>query len=245
MTSKKLYTLQQESTPNFKENLKKLLELIDSCEEDSIVLAPEVVLSGFCYDRMEEAAAFGVVAKDRILERSKSRAVGLTLIEKIGDEFFNTFYLFYKGQIVHRQSKYRLFLLGDEHNNFKNGELEDISFFYIDDIKCATLICFELRFTELWSRVRGAEIIFVPAAWGLERKEHYEILTSALAISNQAFVVASDSGDKNMAKGSGIISPFGKSIRDDDALIIEGRFDRKELELMRRYINVGIDTCSI
>ncbi|MBI2564244.1 MAG: carbon-nitrogen hydrolase family protein [candidate division NC10 bacterium] len=54
-------------------------------------------------------------------------------------------------------------------------------------------ICYDLRFPELYRALaaRGAEILFVPAAFTLHTgKDHWEVLLRARAIENQAYVVA-------------------------------------------------------
>ena len=76
--------------------------------------------------------------------------------------------------------------------------------------------------------------------WGKLRKEHYESLTKALTITNQCYVIASDSANKNMAKSSAIISPFGNVSIDDRKNVISSIYDEKEIKKMRRYINTGI-----
>ena len=48
-----LIALQIKTSPNFEDNLIYLKNLIHSCEENSLILAPELALSGFCYERKE------------------------------------------------------------------------------------------------------------------------------------------------------------------------------------------------
>lgn len=240
MTSKKLYALQIETSSDFHFNLKKLITEVAKCDDNSIILAPEVYLSGFSYERMIEASEFAKDSLDTLKHISKEKTIALTMIEEEKGGFVNCFYVFEKGKIVYRQRKNKLFPLGDEHNHFIEGSEAEMRFFELDGIKCAAILCFELRFVHLWEKVKGADLIFVPAAWGKERKDHFESLTKSLAIANQCYVLASDSSNEKMAKGSGIISPFGKEIRDDSKEIIEGDFDPKQIETMRRYIDVGL-----
>ncbi len=53
-----LIALQVKTTNDFQKNLEELKNLINSCEENSIILAPELALSGFSYDRMDEGFYF-------------------------------------------------------------------------------------------------------------------------------------------------------------------------------------------
>lgn len=240
MANKTLYSLQFQTTNDFYQNLTKLLSLVSKCEKDSIILAPEVVLTGFYYQDMAKAANFYEVAKKELLKVSKDKTIALSMITKEESGFKNRFFVFDKGEITHTQSKTRLFELGDEHKYFIAGNEDEILFFEIDGIKCACLICFELRFLELWQKIKGAELVFVPAMWGRLRKRHYETLTEALAIINQCYILASNSSNDDMASSSAIISPFGQKILDDSKEILSFTFDKKEIEKMRRYLNIGL-----
>lgn len=237
----KLIALQIRTTANFEDNLIHIKELINSCEENSLILAPELALSGFCYKRMQDAAYFSIKAIEDIKELSSNKIIALTFITKIDDKFFNTLHIFHNKQIVHIQSKVQLFPLGNELEHFTAGNIEDIKIIEINGIKIATLICFEIRFPKLWEKVRGADIILNPAMWGLKRKDHYETISKSLALINQCFVIACNSADDNMAKGSAIISPFGNTVKDDSKEIIKTIFDLDEIKRTRKYIDIGLD----
>ncbi|NCB10280.1 MAG: carbon-nitrogen hydrolase family protein, partial [Erysipelotrichia bacterium] len=88
---------------------------------------------------------------------------------------------------------------------------------------------------------KGADIILNPAMWGIKRKEHYETISKALALVNQSFVIASNSANDNMAKGSAIISPFGNVTKDDSKEKIEVLFDKDEIKKVRTYIDIGLN----
>lgn len=237
----KLIALQIKTTPNFQENLTHLKDLINSCEKDSLILAPELALSGFSYDRMEEAAQFSLKAIEEIKALSENKIIALTFITKKDENFYNTLYIFHNFNIIHTQSKVKLFPLGNELEYFKAGNVDDIKIIEINGLKIATLICFELRFPELWQKIKGADIILNPAMWGIKRKEHYETISKALALVNQSFVIASNSANDNMAKGSAIISPFGNIIKDDNKTILEAKFDKDEILKVRKYIDIGLN----
>ena len=237
----KLIALQIKTTPNFQENLDELKSLINSCEKDSIILAPELALSEFSYDRMEEASTFSIKAIEEIKALSEDKIIALTFITKNEDQFFNTLYIFHNLQTIHTQSKAKLFPLGNELEYFNAGNEQDIKIIEINGLKIATLICFELRFPQLWEKIKGADIILNPAMWGVKRKDHYESISKALALVNQCFVIAGNSANDNMAKGSAIISPFGHIIKDDLKTKIEANFDKDEIKKVRTYINIGLD----
>jgi omega-amidase len=236
-----LIALQIKTSPSFEDNLIYLKNLINSCEEDSLILAPELALSGFCYERMQEASDFSIKAIEQLKLLSSNKIIALTFITKKDEKFFNTLYIFHKQNIVHTQSKVQLFPLGNELEYFSAGDEKDIKIIEINGIKIATLICFELRFPRLWEKVKGADIILNPAMWGLKRKDHYETISKSLALVNQCFVIACNSADDNMAKGSAIISSFGNIIKDDSKEIIKTIFDPLEIEKTRKYIDIGLN----
>lgn len=236
-----LVSLQLETTDNFENNLDRLLLLISQCEKDSIILASELVLTGYSYENIDKANNLTVKAQDILQKLSIDKTIALTMLICENNKTYNRFFIFAKGEIVYTQNKAELFALNDEKKYFEAGDTNEIIIFDINKIKFGVLICFELRFINLWEKLRGADIIFVPAMWGKPRKEHYETLSKALAIANQCFVIASDSANEDMAKGSAIISPFGIVNKNDDLEILSQKVDLNDIKKMRRYMNVGIN----
>jgi predicted amidohydrolase len=86
--------------------------------------------------------------------------------------------------------------------------------------KIGLTICYDLRFPELYRNLtaRGAEIIFVPAAFFLYTgKHHWLPLLTARAIENQVYIVAPDQwGEHHEGRtsygSSVIIDPWGSMI---------------------------------
>lgn len=235
-----LVSLQIETSTNFEQNLSNLKNLIISCKDNSIILAPELCLVGFAYDNMDEAAVFCTKIIKELKELSQNKAIAITTIVKESEKFYNRLFIIYKKEIIHTQDKIKLFLLGDEDRYFTPSKEDKIKIVDINGLKVATLICFELRFPTLWEQIKGADIILNPAMWGIKRKKHYESISKALALVNQAFVIASNSANLDMAKGSAIISPFGDIVKDDNKNLLELEFSKEEIEKIRKYINVGI-----
>lgn len=241
MTSKlELRALQYSyATRSFEENFETLCRLLKRSSKDSFTLAPELCLSAYSYEQMDEIANKGIEAINELESLSKDKAFALTLITKNTHGFENTLIVFENGNIIHKQAKTRLFKLGDEEKYFIAGDEDAIKIITVNGIKIAFLICFELRFSELWQKILGADIICIPSFWGLARKEHLKTLSEALAVMNQAFVVVANSSDDDMASSSGIITPFGNVFRDDSSMIISHEADLNELKKMRRYIQIG------
>ncbi len=239
--SKKIFcSLQFKSKSSFEENLKRLKILLSKTPKGSISVAPEVCLTGFSYDRFDEAANFSKVALNEILPLTKNRTFAFTLIEKRGKKFYNVAKVIHNGKIVYEQPKVKLFKLGGEIDYFTAGKLEDIKIFTIEDLKVAIIICFELRFIEIWQKIRGVDLILLPAMWGKLRKKHFEKLSDALALANQCFLITSNSANLDMAKGSAIIDPFGNAYRDDRKNLLLKECNLKDIRKMRRYMDIGL-----
>ena len=229
-------TLQLPSHQRYQENLDALLTHLETHGDKHIVVAPEVFLTGYDYEHMSTAAKFSANALKTLKKIVDEQIVILTLILEDGDEFVNQAVVIHKHKIIHRQNKVKLFRLGDEDLYFRAGKKKKIQLFEIEGVKYALLICFELRFKELWKLVEGADVVLVPSRWGKLRKMHLEILSRALAVMNQCYVVVSNSSDEDMASSSSIISPAGYVMIDDTLEAVEGTIDFREIKKMRRYI---------
>lgn len=240
MDSYKLCSLLFETTPDYSQNLQTLKSLIDSTQKNSLIVAPEVCLTGFDYDNFDDAIAFAPQALEQLLELSTEKIIVFTIIEKVGDAVLNVAKILHNKEVVYSRPKAKLFRFGGEEKYFSEGDTDSIEIITVAGIKIALLVCFELRFKALWQKCEGADVIVVPAWWGALRTQHYKVLTHALAIINQCYVVASDSKNEECSKMSGVIDPQGKELRNGNKACLEVAYDKKEIALMRRYMDVGI-----
>jgi len=241
MTSKELVALNFEfSQTNYEKNLNTLISLMQKSSDDAVVVAPELCLTNFSFDSLEKAHSFSKEALEQIKNISKNRVISLSVIEKRDDKFYNTAKIIHQGEIVHSQDKVKLFRFGDEHKFYTAGSEEKVKIIEIDGLRFAILICFEIRFLDLWQRIKGADIIMIPALWGKLRKMQLEKITASMAIINQAFVILSNSTQEDMAGSSGIITPFGLEYRNDSKELISLDADLNEIKKMRRYMDIGL-----
>jgi len=229
-------SLQLPTTKRYQENLDSLLHYLHIYKNKQIVVAPEVFLTAFDYEHMTTAAKFSASALKQLKKEVSEQIVVLTLILEDGDDFVNQVVVIHKHKVIYRQNKVKLFKLGDEDLYFRAGKKKKIKPFSIDGVKYAVLICFELRFKDLWEQIEGADVVIIPSRWGLARKSHLEILVRALAVMNQCYVVLSNASDIDMASSSAIISPSGEMIMNDNLNTIEGTIDFREIKKIRRYI---------
>ena len=234
-------TLQNKTLDTYEENLQYLLNYIKNSKADLIV-APELCLTNFDYENFEEASRFYEKSLGELLTLIDEQIVVLTMTIKEDEKFFNRAVVIHQHQIIHTQDKHKLFKLGDEEKYFAVGDKNKIVKFKINTITYAILICFELRFKELWKQIEGADVVLIPARWGKSRQMHLETLSRALAIMNQCFVVVSNASDEDMALASAIISPWGEVYADESLEVIEKNINLKEVKRVRRLINVEQDS---
>ncbi|MCW8837955.1 MAG: carbon-nitrogen hydrolase family protein [Thiovulaceae bacterium] len=237
---KNLCSLSFLTTQNYEQNLHTLLDLVKQTPENSIVVAPEVCLTGYDYDNFEAMYTFAPTATQQIKESSYGKIIALTMLEKRGEDVYNFAKVFKDGEVVYEQAKAKLFKFGDEHKYMTAGDEEDINIFEIDGIKFGLLICFELRFKTFWQKLEGVDIMLVPAWWGALRRENFKTITEALAVINQCYVIASDSLNEECTGQSGIITPFGEIQRNGNKPCLEVPYSPKEIKKMRKYMDVGI-----
>lgn len=232
----KAVALQLPNIPKYERNLQMLLKHIDALDDSDLIVAPEVCLTDYDYENIDEAVVFSQKAEELLKERIGRQILVLTVLSRHEGRYTNDAIVIHDHKIVHRQSKHKLFLLGEEDKHLEAGKQEGIKLFEIDGIKYGLLICFEVRFKELWRQLEGADVILMPSQWGLPRKKHLEVLSQALAIMNQCFVVVANSSKETMASSSAIYSPSGGVAMDDMLEVIRGEIDFHLIKKMRRHI---------
>lgn len=118
-----------------------------------------------------------------------------------------------EGQIRGTYDKIHPFSFSQESEHFRGGEHLIIS--RCDDINVCPLICYDLRFPEIWRHgaLAGAEVFTIGASWPESRQDHWRALLIARAIENQSYVVGVNrvgvDPNQSYAGGSMIISPKG------------------------------------
>jgi len=240
MSNHTLCSLLFETTPDYEQNLQTLLALVSQCDENSLIVAPEVCLTSYDYENMEAMLAFAPHAIEALKTASHNKIIILTMLERRDGKVYNFAKVFHNGEVVYERAKAKLFRFGDEHKYMQEGSVEDFKVVEVDGIKIAVFICFELRFKELWCKSEGADVIAVPSWWGVLRTEHFKIFTQALALTNQCYVVASDSKNEDCTAQSGIITPQGEAFRNGNKPCLSKEYSKKEISLMRRYMDIGI-----
>lgn len=131
---------------------------------------------------------------------------------------------------------------------FSAGEY--VTLFKIGGWRIASVICYDLRFPELFREAikMGANLITVQAAWPKIRKAHWETLLRARAIENQVYIAAvngvspsEQDPTKQLGGTSMLIDPQGNTIaigNDSSEAIVRGQITLAPLEKYRQEFPV-------
>jgi hypothetical protein len=217
---------------NATERLEELANLVEAAPANSLLLASELCISGYDFDGFFAGAnramlggmigSFDAMLLERLQEAlspdkflgfthlsSLNKSAGLAQISNLAPhqaKIYNEFLLLNSSNVFHSQFKAELFRPNLEHEIFAAGEVSDINAFTFKGLKLGVLVCFELRDSRLWAKLRGCDIIMVPAMWGKAREDAYLSLCKALAIANNCYVMISSSLDLETA---GVFLPDG------------------------------------
>ena len=130
----------------------------------------------------------------------------------------------------------------DEGCTFKAGH--EVITFKIKDFTCGLAICYDLRFPEMFRKMKHIDAIIIPAAFLYHTgQDHWEILLRARAIENQCYVVASGQGGmhengRHTFGHSMIIDPWGKvmKILKHGPGVISETLDKKHIAEIRTQL---------
>ena len=113
------------------------------------------------------------------------------------------------------------FRFAGETNHYSGGERMVV--FPLGDWRVAPLVCYDLRFPEVFRRatVAGANLLLVIANWPTPRLSHWTQLLIARAIENQAYVVGVNRCGEDpkvpYPGGSLVIDPRGQIVAQLDS----------------------------
>lgn len=120
-----------------------------------------------------------------------------------------------------RYDKLQPFGLAGESSHYEAGDA--MVGLDIGGLRCCPLICYDLRFPELF-RLRSAQtdLFLLLASWPAARSAHWRSLLQARAIENQAYVLgvnrSGEGGGLAYGGGSCLIDPDGVFVFEADAL---------------------------
>jgi omega-amidase len=213
-------------------------------EPGSLLVLPEMFATGFSMDIDIVAEGENGATSDFLaslaLQRGSYIAGGL-VSRADADLGSNDAVVFGPGgHLIGKYRKMHPFSLGGEDKHYAAGQ--DPIVFDWNGVKVCPLICYDLRFPEIFRTavLRGTEVFVVIANWPRARQRHWEILLKARAVENQAYVVGVNrvGRDPNLkyVGGSLIVDPHGEVIADgaDREEVIRAEIDRDDLRDYRR-----------
>ena len=237
------------------ENLASLRRMMGqaAAEKPDVVLLPELWDIGFFPRPMEQYGdPEGQMAQEALSALAAAYGVNIVggSVAAAGTEGVANRCFVYdrEGHLTASYDKTHLFSAGGEGQVFAPGE--QVTIFTLDGVRCAVIICYDLRFPELVRRLAREDIsvLFLPAQWPTVREMHWRVLTQARAIENQIFLAAAN-GSGAFANGlplagrSVILDPWGERLAEaaDGEAILTADCDLTVREKIRREINVFAD----
>ena len=155
-----------------------------------IIAFPEMTLTGFSMNTDATAEPPGGPSERAFAELAAENGVAILagLVERTERGCANLAVFFdSEGSIAAKYVKSRLFPLAGEPERHIPGDGPKP--FPVAGTPAAALICYDLRFPELFRAVaEDVRIFFVIANWPAARSDHWKTLLKARAIENQCFV---------------------------------------------------------
>ena len=183
-----------------------------------LVVLPEMCASGFTMDADRWAEPIDGPSASRLSRLAAAHGVwllaGLALRDAAGAHNA-ALLLAPSGDVAGRYRKQRLFTHGGEHAHYVPGR--DAVVLRVDGVRVAPLVCYDLRFPELFRPLaRDVDAYLLIANWPAARRAHWDALVRARAIENLAYVVAvnrtGEGGGATYDGGSVAIDPWGRTV---------------------------------
>ena len=180
--------------------------------------------------------------------------VGGTVPELAGERVYNTCYVYGPdGRLLAKHRKAHLFDIDVEGGQrFRESDTlspgDAVTTFATGFGTMGLCVCFDLRFEELarCMCLRGAKVIFVPAAFNLTTgPAHWELLFRQRAVDNQCFTVgvspARDEAGPYVAYGNSIaVDPWGTVLcrAGGEETVLYADLDMARLEAVRKQLPI-------
>jgi len=236
-------------------NIKALRHLMEEAmtQRPDAVLLPELWNIGFYPKPPLEWAKNSEAESRKVLSELAAHyqvnIVGGSIATVHGDKVRNTCCVLDRsGALIASYDKTHLFSPMKEHEDFIAGNR--LITFSLDSFKCAVVLCYDIRFPELIRRLalEDIDVLFLAAAWPMERLIHWQTLIRARAIENQIFVVAANGAGifpegLQMAGHSAIIGPWGEILAEapEGEAILHANLKPIIRQQIRESINVFAD----
>lgn len=236
---------------NKEHNLTAAEQCISSCKAKgaTLVLFPEMSMTGFTMEPekvYEEENGITYHAMADYAGRYNVN-IGYGYVSRKNGGFYNTYVIINpKGEMLCNYDKIHPFSYAGEDRFYKKGDR--LAFCEIDGITICPLICYDLRFPELFiAAAKKADLITVAANFGGPRDEHWLTLLRARAIENQVFVAGINrAGEDNTTYYKGhsmVVGPRGNVIHmaDEKEGIFIADINKEEITEYKKEFPVYLD----
>lgn len=204
---------------NKTENINKINSLLNDECRNSLLIFPEMTLTGFTMKpalHAEELTGGSFMFFSSAAKKYNSEVLA-GIIELSSGKFYNTLLsINRKGELKTVYRKIHPFSYSSEDKYYSAGESPVIT--DIMGVKTGLSVCYDLRFPELY-RKYGRERVYLIvniANWPVTRIEHWRTLLKARAIENQCYVagVNRTGNDPKLTYSgfSSVFDPMGKEI---------------------------------
>ncbi len=242
------------ATSNKERNFEKISTLLENVRDAEIVVLPEYTM--FYSDSMfsnvvavrkvAEPLDGQFVSKLSALAREYSVHILCGVLELREGQVYNTIVVLDEhGNLTTCYRKCHLFdAYGYEESRTFSSGFSEPPIFKIRDTVCSIAICFELRFPELFrvAALKGAEVMFVPAAWfrGDLKEDILQVLARARAHENGMFLVVCNQYSSRFCGRSCVVDPWGVVMLDlgHQERYVEIEIDAEEVVKARQMIPV-------
>ena len=209
---------------NPRANFAKVERLLDATppEQGSLIVLPEMFATGFSLDLSKTAQGDSRETEEflrTLAVRHRCPVLGGVINPGEDGRGRNESVTFSAdGTLLARYVKQRPFSGAGESEVHESGT--DCVVFRLGEFTVAPLVCYDLRFPELFRDAarRGADLFTVIAAWPVKRIGHWLTLLKARAIENQAFVVGVNRTGREprfeYCGRSVVVDPHGEIIAD-------------------------------
>jgi len=215
--------IQLEVTSSKKENLRRIVDAIETAEAADLLIFPE-----YCMGYPTEGMSRGYLkATSEALDgefvrrvakecREKRVSAVIPIFEKYGRKVFNTAVFIDHGEVKGGYRKIHLF----DAYGYKESKLfhpgKNPVLFKIESITFGIVICYDIRFPELVKSevMSGARVIVVPSAWfrGPLKEEQWQTLLMARAQENTSYVVGVGNSNAAFVGRSMVVDPLGVKV---------------------------------
>lgn len=180
-------------------NLQRIIERMETAVENgaALVIFPECAVTGYCFDRLEQAKSFGEPIPGKSTEmlaaacaRLQCYAVVGMLEAGNGGQLYNVAVLLGPSGVISSYRKAHLPFLGvDRFTTPGDGAFQVVA---AGEIRVGMNICYDATFPEA-ARVlmlEGADLIVLPTNWPPGSEPAAEYVINARALENKVFYAA-------------------------------------------------------